>query len=274
MKDVGTQDDRRATLRTRLREGQLVRGVGLTWPNAGVVEGLAMTGFDCVFLDHEHTWHTEETLEHLVRAAHLHGAAVIARSDARGSTLSRYFDIGIDGVSVPSVSTVRHARAVVDAVKYPPVGSRSLGLGRSRSWGYADEAIADHVARANQGTVVLIQVEDRAGVENLDHILTELPEIDGVIVGLVDLAQSMGHPGDTSHRDVVDQVDLAVRTVHGHARALGFGVRTPDDVTRLTGTANLLVASSAAVLAAGVRSLWDEPSGGGTLSERADHQRV
>lgn len=266
---------RRLGLRSALRSGHVVSAVNLTWPDAGLAEALCLLGFDCVILDGEHAQFAEPALESIVRACHAHGSYAVLRTPVTGPALSRCLDIGVDGVSAPSVSTVAEARAVVDAVKYPPQGSRGVGAGRSAAWGLASPSWPDLVAQHNAKTVIMLQIEDVAGAACLPEILDTLPEIDVVIVGALDLSQSLGVFGEPEHPLVRDAVQRIVATARAAGRAVGLSASAGTTEGRIAAGATYVVTHCSMLLEAGAAPLldalrpWiasDHPSGEETLS--------
>ena len=67
------------------------------------------------------------------------------------------------------VSTRAQAEAVVAAARFPPRGVRGFGSPFTHlAWGLDAGA---YLAQANDAVLVLVQIETRAGVDNLDDIL-------------------------------------------------------------------------------------------------------
>ena len=102
-------------------------------------------------------------------------------------------DAGALGVMVPNVKNAAEARAVVDAVKYAPLGKRGIGLGGALT-GYRGVNPAEFLEYSNENTTVMCQIESVEGIENLEAIATT-PGVDVLWVGHYDLSQSMGIPG-------------------------------------------------------------------------------
>jgi 4-hydroxy-2-oxoheptanedioate aldolase len=95
-------------------------------------------------------------------------------------------DAGARGVVFPGIATAQQAADAVAMCRYPPAGRRS--------WGPARLALADRVygtERANDDVLVIIMIESRAGLENLDEILA-VPGIDAILVGPSDLGIDLG----------------------------------------------------------------------------------
>ena len=111
------------------------------------------------------------------------------------------------------------AREVVSATRYPPIGSRGVGAGVARAarWG----RIENYMAEANDELCLLIQVESRTALENLDAIL-EVDGIDGVFIGPADLSASLGHPDDAGHPDVQRVIEQSIRRIRAAGKAAGF----------------------------------------------------
>lgn len=239
-------------LRAALTSGRIVTAAGLGWANPGLAEALAILGFDCVIVDFEHSAYDERALENIVRACQARGAHTVLRAPVSGAALSRCFDIGIDGISVPMIGDVATATRLVDAVKYPPVGRRGVGAARSSAWGLAGAPRSDALRRADAGTAIMIQIECRDGVANIGEILQAAPDVDVVIVGAVDLSYDLGLGGQTDHPTVRRAIDGVVEAARKADRAVGIPVRTRDDArAAVDAGATLLIGSSAAMLASG-----------------------
>jgi 2-keto-3-deoxy-L-rhamnonate aldolase RhmA len=104
------------------------------------------------------------------------------------------------GVIAAHTTSKEDVELVVEAVKYPPLGSRSAGMMRSARWGI-NEWPANFYENSNRETMIIALVEEPEGIENLDEILS-VPELDGVFIGPGDLSLAMGHPGDYDNPDV------------------------------------------------------------------------
>src|SRR4051812_29264955 len=114
---------RKNTLKERLQAGQAAFGVMCTFPSPQIVEMLGSLGFDWVLLDNEHGSVTVDNAESCIAVAELTGMAPIVRPVAnRPEIIAPFMDRGAWGVQVPHVNTAEEARAVVDAVKYAPLG--------------------------------------------------------------------------------------------------------------------------------------------------------
>lgn len=179
-------------------------------------------GFDGMWIEGEHGPVDFADIPDATRACDLWGTTSVVRVNQNvPGVIYRALDLGAQGIAVPHVNTAAEARAVVKAAKYHPLGSRGLGPCRQ---GYGVE---DFLDKANDETLVVILIEEVEGVKNLDEILT-VDHIDVFFVGHVDLAQSMGLPGQTSHPDVVAATNNAIEQIVKAGRTAGALV---DDST-------------------------------------------
>ena len=102
-------------------------------------------------------------------------------------------------VLVPMVDTAEQARAVVEACKYPPRGTRgnAWDITRASSYGFA----ADYQAGADDNLLVIVQIETAAGVANA-RAIAEVEGVDVIFIGPTDLSGSIGLPGQTGAPEV------------------------------------------------------------------------
>lgn len=205
------------SFRARLRRGDLLIGtiVGLDSPEA--IEILVGAGFDWLFLDAEHAPASPQSLQRLIIAA---GATpcLVRLPTQEEIWVKRALDSGAAGIIVPQVNTAEQAATIARHAKYPPQGTRGIGIARALGYGYE---VADYIARANAETVVMVQAEHIEAVRNVEAIAA-VPGIDGFFVGPYDLSASMNKTGRVDDPEVVAAIDAVRRA--GQARALALGI--------------------------------------------------
>src|SRR5205823_352765 len=135
------------------------------------------------------------------------------------------------GIVVPMVNTRAEAEAAVAAAKYPPMGARSVG-GSLHAASFGTEA-ATYYARANDETLVVVQAESMAAVENAEQILS-VPGIDAVFIGPNDLLATMGRPPamETDEPEFVQALEHLRRTAKKHRVASGIHVADAEAANR------------------------------------------
>lgn len=214
---------KRNRMKEKLRAGEPVFGVSVMIPSPQVVEMIAAAGFDWVLLDCEHGTLTIESVELMAIAAEASGITAIARPVSRSPEhILQVLDRGVMGVQVPHVNTAEEAREVIAAVKYHPLGRRGLAAGTRAAVYDAHGTLADYVKAANEATLIAIQLEDRAAIDNIDELL-KVDGIDVFFIGPSDLSQSMGYPGNPKAPPVAQ----AIETSFAKMRAAGRTPGTP-----------------------------------------------
>jgi 4-hydroxy-2-oxoheptanedioate aldolase len=195
-------------------------------PNAFAVEQYAAQGFDSVTVDLQHGAADIGGLIPLLQAIALSGATAMVRVPWNDpADVMRALDAGAYGVICPMVNSAEQARAFVAAGRYPPLGSRSAGPFRA-----SHVAGADYVRCANDEILLLVMIETREAVANLDQILA-VEGIDGVYVGPSDLSLSLAKPATLAPDD--PEVLEALATIARGARGRGLiaGVHTDGPAT-------------------------------------------
>lgn len=217
-------------IREKLRAGRPVFTVGLRFHAPRLVEMLARSGADQIFLDAEHGPLAERECEEMIRAADLYDLPVSIRVPVNAPhVILRHLDIGASTIVVPHVTTREDAQRAVRAVKYPPAGERSFAPGRGAE--LLGLAPPEYVRRANEETVVVALFEDVTGLHEVEAICTT-PGIDALAVGAYDLAASMGHPGQPWHDEVQAVVEQILRTCRAARVPFGTVPRDRADLWR------------------------------------------
>jgi 2-dehydro-3-deoxyglucarate aldolase len=189
------------SLKTKLRNREVTIGSWITIGHPVIAEIMAKAGFDWLTVDMEHSAITLHQAQHLIQVIELAGCVPLVRVGKNDANLiKRVMDAGAHGVIVPMVNSKEDAERAVSAVKYPPIGTRGVGLARAQGYGAAFEAYKEWV---EQESVVVVQIEHIDAVNNLEGILT-VNGVDAFIIGPYDISGSLGVPGDFEHRDVVD----------------------------------------------------------------------
>jgi 2-keto-3-deoxy-L-rhamnonate aldolase RhmA len=199
-------------MRAKLREGQLVLGVGVSLADSAVTEAIAPS-VDFVWIDLEHNaLSSGAMLAHLI-AARAGGCASIVRIPNNDvAWIKRVLDSGAEGIILPRSYSAREVAAFVSACRYPPLGTRGFGPRRPMQYGRLDQQA--YLEQANRDLFVVVQVETKELVAELDDVL-QLEGLDSLVLGPQDLSGSMGRLGDVSHPEVV----ATMKTVCAKARA-------------------------------------------------------
>jgi len=193
-----------------------------------VAEILSATGFDWVLIDMEHSALSLESVQNVIQVM---GDSILKIVRVPGNDelwIKRVLDTGCDGILVPMVNTAADAAKVVQFSKYPLAGRRSVGLSRAHRYG---PGFNDYVANANKEIVVMIQVEHRDAVSNIDEILA-VEGIDSYFIGPYDLSASMGLTGQLTHPDVISAIKLITEKCKSAAKPWGIFSMTAEGMVQ------------------------------------------
>ncbi len=218
-----TSDGR--TLKARLAAGELTIGSWVTLGHPSIAEIMSRAGFDWLVLDTEHSVLSTADVQSLVRAVEPTGCSPIVRLASNDAVqIKRVMDAGAHGIMVPMVLDAQDARAAVDAVYYPPLGSRGVGLARAQGYGVDFEEYRD---RLRERAVVIVMIEHHEAVANIDEILA-VDGVDGYIIGPYDLSASLGAPGDLDGPATRRLIDMALAAGDRAGKPGGLHVVEPD----------------------------------------------
>lgn len=203
-----------------LSRGETQIGLWLSSTSSYVAEIAATAGYDWLLIDGEHAPNTIQDLYHQLQAiAPYTSQPVIRPVEGSRSLIKQVLDIGARTLLIPMVDTAGQARDIVAATRYPPVGTRGVGAGVARAarWG----RVGNYMAQANDELCLLIQVESKTALDNLDEIL-EVAGIDGVFIGPADLSASLGYPDNAGHPEVQRIIEQSIRRIRAAGKAAGF----------------------------------------------------
>lgn len=241
-------------LKAALRAGRPVIGMTVTTSSADVVLQAARVGFDFVWIEMEHSPITLETARTMILATQGTGLVPLIRVPVNELwTAKRALDTGALGIMFPFTSTPELARQAVAACKYPPLGKRGAGPGLATLRWPAPQGYANF---ADQNALVVIIIEEKRAVENIDAIL-DVPGLDVVFIGPNDLSYSYGARGQQT-----DEVKAAIATVVAAAKkrnlAVGRTTNAADIKSHLEqGFTFFQAASELSFIATGARPLLD-----------------
>ncbi|MER2533801.1 MAG: 4-hydroxy-2-oxoheptanedioate aldolase [Rhizobiaceae bacterium] len=204
-----------------LRDGRPQIGLWLGLANPYTAELCAGAGFDWLLIDGEHAPNTIPTMLAQLQAigGASQGEAVVRLPIGETWMIKQVLDLGAQTILVPMVETAEQARALVRAVRYPPAGVRGVGAALARASAF--NRIGDYLRTADAEICLLVQVENRAGLEALDAIAS-VDGVDGVFVGPADLAADMGFLGRPGAPEVQAAVEDALLRIHSHGKAAGI----------------------------------------------------
>src|SRR5882757_9321939 len=244
----------RNVAREKLEKDQLSLGVGVRMTRSvEIAAAMASAGFDWLFLDMEHGTMSLDACAQIAAAALEAGITPIARvPNGQYSIATRALDNGALGIVVPHVDTAEEAREVVQKLKYPPVGHRSMG-GTGPHYGLRSTSTGDAAAALNAANLTVVMLETPTAIENADAIAA-VPGVDVLLIGTNDLCAEMGIHGDFANERVADAYRAMIAAARKHGKFPGMaGVYNETIMPRYIdmGTRFILGGQDAAFMAAG-----------------------
>lgn len=198
---------------------QRLIGLWINWPYPPLVEALAGSGFQWMLFDMEHSANDLQLVGQQLLALRGTSVAPIVRIPAHDIVWTkRALDAGVPNLMVPNIRTAREAREAVSFTRFPPEGQRGVA-GSTRASGWSRHK--DFMARANGEVGLILQIESREALDNLDAIC-RVDGVDAVFIGPSDLAAALGHRGQVGHAQVQAAIAQAIRTARAAHKAIGI----------------------------------------------------
>lgn len=180
-----------SNFKSRLQNKEMLVGTLITLPVPEVGEIMSEVGYDWLFIDTEHGSFDAQSAQGILQAVD-HRTPCVVRIPANDEVwIKKALDIGAAGIIAPGVKSGTEAERIVQLCKYPPRGTRGVGIGRAHGYGLNFQ---EYVTSANDDTAVILQAENTEAVQNIADII-RVPGVDAILVGPYDLSASMGKMG-------------------------------------------------------------------------------
>ena len=236
------------TFTRALKQGDKQVGLWVTLSSPFAAEVTAPAGYDWALIDMEHSPNEyASVLGQLQVFANTTTTAIVRPEWNDTVIVKRLLDLGAPGLLFPMVQTVEEAKKAVAATRYPPHGVRGVsGSTRANKLG----RIANYMARVEEETTVLIQLETAAAVGRAVEIGT-VDGVSGVFFGPADIAADIGMLGQPMHKDVWALIKPAAQALIAKGVPVGTLVMDTDFAAELLreGFTFVACASDAGLLA-------------------------
>ena len=219
-------------LKDKLIKGDRV--FGTFFQNAVVpamVDFLPPGALDFVIVSAEHNALDIADFMPIRYALNAKGIACLARTHSRDpDDVAKVCD-SFDGVVVPYVEDVAHAKALAAAAVYRPLKGRVLQrVIEKNEW--PSPATREYVTGVRcADTVFIPMIESVPAVENLDAICS-IPGVHAVFVGPNDLTTNMGIPNEYDHKDLIAMLKKVIDVADRHHVAAGCWFGKTDQALR------------------------------------------
>jgi 4-hydroxy-2-oxoheptanedioate aldolase len=214
-------------LKAKLKTGERVFGTWSMLGSPAVMNAIGHAGVDFIIIDMEHGPMSFETVEAQLYAAESAGCTPIVRlGEANEQAILHVLEIGAQSLMVSHVSTPEEASLIVKSTRYYPEGERGLSP-FTRNHGYSDVDLGPKLLQANVQMFVGVLVEGKEGLDNLEQICL-VTGLDMVYLGVYDISQALGVPGEVNNPKVVKVVRDCVQMIVSKGLVAGSVARDKD----------------------------------------------
>jgi 2-keto-3-deoxy-L-rhamnonate aldolase RhmA len=224
--------ENRIALKEKLRRRERLFAGWISYAHPSITETFARAGFDFMAIDMEHSTISIEQAQRIIAASQSEGVPCLPRPFSHSNDWFKpLLESGADGLLVQMVNTPEEVEAIIGHLKYPPEGNRSYGVNRAQAYGFDFDK---YIKTWNDTSTFIIQVESIQAVENIDKLLA-FDEIDGVMIGPLDISGSLGVPGQTTHPLVIEASVKVIEACERFGKSCGTQVAdaSPESVKAL-----------------------------------------
>jgi len=226
-------------LRALWREKKPAFGAIATMPSVQAVQIMA-AGLDWIIVDLEHGPIDLSMAHAMIVATSGTPCVPLARiADNQPHLAKAPMDFGAFGINFPMINSAEDAARAVRCMHYPPQGERHWGPFHAPfRWGLP---MPDYMRAADEEMVCVITIEHAKAVERIDEIMA-VPGIDTAVIGIGDLATSIGKPGRFDDPELVALVKRAEAGILKSGVPLGGVARSAEQANAMIAQGYLMIA--------------------------------
>ena len=218
---------RPSRVKAKLRRNEPALITTLHYVEPSLYELTSLMGFDGIWMDLEHHQYSVETAANLMRAARVGASDIIARpGKGEFMRMSRLLEAGAQAIMYPRCESAAEAAEVVRWAKFAPLGERGVD-GANADAPYCCMPLVEYLKRANEETLVLVQIESPKAVEAVEAI-AKVPGVDALFLGPADLSVLYGVPGQFDHPKMVSARERVAKAAS--SAGIHWGTTSPDPV--------------------------------------------
>jgi 2-dehydro-3-deoxyglucarate aldolase/4-hydroxy-2-oxoheptanedioate aldolase len=161
--------------KTRLKQREVLLGPLVTLGSTEVAEILSKVGFDWLWIEMEHAPTGLARVQEMIQATGGRVPCLVRAPWNDGVWIKRILDTGCDGIVIPQIRSAAEAREAIRNCKYPPIGTRSVGIARAQGYGMT---LQDYIENADERLITVLQTEhiDAAKVRSVTQMYSKPSE--------------------------------------------------------------------------------------------------
>lgn len=213
-----------------IASGKKQTGIWISLASPFSAEVVAPAGFDWALIDMEHSPNDYFSVLGQLQAFAASDTIAIVRPEWNDPVIvKRLMDLGVPGLLFPMIQTVEEAEKAVASTRYPPHGNRGVaGSTRANKFG----RVTDYLARVEEETTVILQLETAAAVERAEEIAAT-DGVSGIFFGPADIAADIGKVGKPMDPEVWQLIKPAANKLIAMGIPVGTLVLDPDFAAEL-----------------------------------------
>lgn len=207
-------------LRERFQNGKKINGTLVSLTDPCLCEIMGNLGYDCVWVDMEHTYMSnKEVLCHLNAARSANIPAIVRLPQNDLTVTKQVLEMDPDGIVFPMSRSAEEVRSLIDMTLYPPNGTR--GFGPLRAIGYGTIDAKEYVREKSLELCRFVQIESVELIDELEEA-AQIPYVDGFIFGPNDLSGSLGEFLDVFGDTTIAQIKRAIEILRKNGKIIGL----------------------------------------------------
>ncbi len=214
----------RKTFKQICRDRAMSWGTVITeYMDPQIVRAIARAGFDWIWVDNEHAYHSDDKLYEVIRTAEDVGVITLIRvRQSDYANIAHMLDMAPSGIIVPRVESPEQMRQIVDAAKYPPVGQRGFGM-RPSLFGKNEMTMGECIDDQQNNRLLVVQLETPTAIRNIDSIVDAADgQVDALFYGPADFQMAVGKPDNAFGEEVLEGAQRLVEFSKRHNLSNGL----------------------------------------------------
>ena len=215
----------RKLLKSKIRNREKLFAGWVSFSHRSITEIFAMSNFDFIAIDMEHSTISIKEAQEIIATSQAYNIPCIPRPVSHSNDyIKPLLESGADGMLIQMVNKKSEVQAIIDNVKFTPVGKRSYGVNRAHGYGFHFD---EYINTWNNASTLMLQIESREAVENIEELLS-FDEVDGVMIGPYDMSGSFGVPGQVNHPKVMEACQKVVNACKKYKKGCGTQLSDPN----------------------------------------------
>jgi 4-hydroxy-2-oxoheptanedioate aldolase len=208
--------------KNKIKSSQKLLGIWSTVSNNDVIEIFSLSGLDFIILDMEHGNFSKEDIRNSIIICKLNRCLPFVRVPIFDlSNIQSVLDSDCSGIVFPKISSKQEAIKAVSLCKFSPDGNRGFNpFTRFNNYNLFKQKFD------NKSLLIIIIIETKEGIENLDEILS-VDGIDAIYIGIYDLSKEYNFK-NTTNKKLLKIVDRTLNKINSSGKASGLMVNNKD----------------------------------------------